>query len=67
MEFNYTYWPDGTKVGKSQLYLTPGIVFGRFPIIDRLRLIVGVGYQFAVAPLNPGFQHNWILSVRTAF
>jgi hypothetical protein len=66
-EANYTYWPDGAKAGKSQLYLTPGIVFGRFPIADRLKLIVGVGYQFAVAPDNPGFDHNWILSVRTAF
>jgi hypothetical protein len=66
-EVNYTYWPDGTRQGKNQVYLTPGIVFGRFPIIDRLKLIFGVGYQFAVAPENPGFQHNWILSVRTAF
>jgi hypothetical protein len=66
-EINYTYWPDGTKTGKNQIYLTPGIVFGRFPIIDRLRLIVGVGYQFAVSPDNPAFDHNWILSVRTAF
>ena len=67
MEVNYTYWPDGKKEGKSQVYLTPGVVFGRFPIIDRLKLIVGVGYQFVIAPENPGFQHNWILSVRTAF
>jgi len=66
-EVNYTYWPDGKKEGKNQVYLTPGIVFGRFPIIDRLKLIVGVGYQFAVTPELPGFQHNWILSVRTAF
>jgi len=66
-EVNYTYWPDGEKQGKNQVYLTPGIVFGRFPIVDRLKLIVGVGYQFAVAPENPGYQHNWILSVRTAF
>ena len=67
LEVNYTYWPDGDKVGKNQVYLTPGIVFGRFPIVDRLKLIVGMGYQFAVAPENPGLQHNWILSVRTAF
>jgi hypothetical protein len=66
-EVNDTYWPDGKKEGKSQVYLTPGIVFGRFPIVDRLKLIVGVGYQFAVSPEIPAFQHNWILSVRTAF
>jgi hypothetical protein len=66
-ELNYTYWPDGARRGKSQLYVTPGIVFGRFPLIDRLRLIVGIGYQLAVAPVNPAFDHNWILSVRTAF
>ena len=67
LEVNYTYWPDGKKEGKSQTYLTPGIVFGRFPIVDRLKLIVGVGYQFAVTPELPAFQHNWILSIRTAF
>ncbi len=29
LEANTTWWPDGTKGGKVQLFLTPGIIFGR--------------------------------------
>lgn len=73
-EFNDTYWFNGERRGKDQLFLTPGIVFGRFPIQGRLKLIVGAGYQFAVSPkltlvpaLTPMYDHQVILTTRLAF
>jgi hypothetical protein len=33
LEFNDTYWFDGTqRAHRNQLFLTPGIVFGRFAL-----------------------------------
>ena len=66
-ETNYTYYPDGSKAGKSQVFLTPGVIFGRFPIADRVKLIVGVGYQFDVSPRMPAYDNNWVLTLRTTF
>ena len=74
LEANATYWADGPRGGKTQVFLTPGLILGRFPLVGRTKLIVGVGYQFAVTPhlttipvLTPTYQHSWILTVRTAF
>jgi hypothetical protein len=72
VEMNRTDWAGGARAGRSQTFVTPGIVFGRFPV-GRVKFIVGVGYQAAVLtsyaknPATPTYNHNWILSVRTAF
>jgi hypothetical protein len=73
-EFNNTYWANGLRGGKNQLFLTPGIVFGRFVVHDRNTLTLGTGYQFAVSPpltkkpvLTPTYNHAWILSARLTF
>jgi hypothetical protein len=72
-EVNTTYWFDGQRGGKTQVFLTPGIVFGRFPI-GPVKLIAGVGYQVAVSPvltlkpaLSPVYNHAWISTFRVAF
>ena len=67
LEMNTTWWPDGTRGGKVQLFLTPGIIFGRFEIHDRVRLILGVGYQVAVTPAEPSYRNNVIFTLRTTF
>ena len=74
-ELNETYWLDGKqRGGKNQLFLTPGIIFGRFVIHDRIKAIVGGGYQVAVTPKyidtteqTPAYNHAWILTARLAF
>jgi hypothetical protein len=73
-EVNYTHWFNGQRSGKDQVFLTPGIIFGRFPIAGRAKAIVGVGYQVAVSPklalvpvLTPMFDHQLILTTRLAF
>lgn len=67
LEFNYTWWPDGSKEGKQQLFVTPGIIFGRFPIHDRVKLIFGVGYQSALTPHTPAYNNNVVFTARTTF
>jgi hypothetical protein len=66
-EANHTWWPDGVRKGKSQLFLTPGIVFGPIPISGRVKFAIGAGYQFAVTPRTPAFNNNVILSFRLYF
>jgi hypothetical protein len=36
VEFNYTYWPNGVHEDEQQLFVSPGLIFGRFPIWKRL-------------------------------
>jgi hypothetical protein len=72
-EINGIRWIGGERAGMNQLALTPGIVFGRFPLGGRAKLSVGIGYQVAVAPatmrepLTPQFRNNFILSTRLSF
>lgn len=65
-EVNYTYWPNGTRDGINQVYLTPGLMLGNFPVWGRLGLTIGAGFQIAVTP-NATFHNNAILSARLPF
>ncbi len=72
-EMNMTHWNDGLRAGKTQIFLTSGMTVGRFPITRNVKVVVGAGYQFAVAPartlspLTPAYQHAWILTARLTF
>jgi hypothetical protein len=66
LEANYTYYPNGEHEGKEQLFLTPGLIFGRFPIWRRLAMSVGLGYQLAVTS-KPTYNNNFLLTVRFPF
>ncbi len=72
-EVNDTYWSGGERTGKNQILLTPGVIVGRFKLGGRLKAILGVGYQHAVAPalikepLTPTYSNAWISSFRVAF
>jgi hypothetical protein len=73
-EINHTLWLNGVRGGKNQVFLTPGIIFGRIPIYHRVKAVIGVGYQFAVTPeqiykpvLTPVYNHAWLLSARIPF
>jgi len=65
-EFNYTYWPDGLREGRSQLYVTGGVLFGRVPLGSRVGLTFGGGYQMAVSS-KPNNDHAFILTARLPF
>jgi hypothetical protein len=72
---NDTYWFDGNeRGGKNQVLLTPGLILGRFVIHDRIKFIIGGGYQVAVSPKyvdtseqTPAYNHAWILTARVTF
>jgi hypothetical protein len=73
-EFNDTYWFDGERGGKDQLFVTPGIIFGPFPMSQRVKLNFGVGYQVAILPtkltlepLTPMFDHSVLFTTRIDF
>jgi hypothetical protein len=66
IEANYTYYPNGEHEGKEQLFLTPGVIFGRFPLWQRLAMSVGLGYQVAVTS-KPTYGNNFILTARLPF
>jgi hypothetical protein len=67
LEVNATWWPGGTKEGKIQSFITPGVIFGRFQIHDRVRLIMGAGYQIAISPISPAYRSNLVVTARTTF
>lgn len=72
-EVNYTHWADGERSGKDQVFLTPGLILGRFKLAEDVNFIVGAGYQFAVTPettkpvLTPTYDNSWILTTRLSF
>jgi hypothetical protein len=72
-EVNWTHWVDGQRDDKDQVFMTPGLVVGRIPLAERLKLTAGLGYQFAVSPhyqpspLLPSYNHAWVFTTRLNF
>jgi hypothetical protein len=73
VEVNWTYYADGQRAGLNQVYLTPGLVVGRFDIGHGLKFTTGLGYQIAVAPayrarpLTPAYANSLIVTTRMNF
>jgi len=66
LELNSTSWSGGTLDGKKEVFVTPGLVVGSFPVAERLHLGLGVGVQIAVSDFHR-YNHRWIASVRLPF
>ena len=66
VEINYTRFMDGPNDGKTQTFITPGILFGRFHLYKRLALTAGGGFQIASTHFHTN-NHNGILTVRFPF
>jgi hypothetical protein len=66
VEFNSTFFEDGKNDGQKQIFVTPGLILGRFHLWRRLGLTVGGGYQIATTRFHTS-NHNGILSVRLPF
>ncbi|HUK01108.1 MAG TPA: hypothetical protein VLW26_02405 [Steroidobacteraceae bacterium] len=66
IEVNYSHFKDGPNDGKDQWALAGGIVFGRFELGHRARLIVGTAYQETVSSFK-SFRHTFLLTGRVAF
>src|SRR6266852_8343344 len=65
IEQNSTFWSGGTLEGKKEVFLTPGVVLGSFPLAERLHLSFGGGVQIAATRFHQ-YNHRWMLAVRFA-
>ena len=65
-EINSTFWKGGTNDGKKQTFLTPVLIFGRFPIHHRVAFVAGAGFQIATTHFNQ-YNHAVIATVRVPF
>jgi hypothetical protein len=65
VEFNSTYYKGGDNDGKTQTFVTPGVV-GRFPMHKRLGLVFGAGMQIATSQFH-GYNHALVLTARLPF
>ena len=70
LEVNTTSYFGGTRDGKTQTFLSPGIIVGRLPIRSveksRLGVTVGAGFQTAVTSFHT-YNHAFSTSVRFVF
>ena len=66
LEQNSTFWVDGPLNGHKQVFLTPGLVLGSFPVTGTIHVGFGVGVQIAVTPFHQ-YNHRWIFSIRFPF
>lgn len=73
LEVNWTHYVNGQRGGLNQVYLTPGLVVGRFALGDDVKVTFGLGYQRAVAPayraspLTPAYDNAWLFTSRLNF
>jgi hypothetical protein len=66
VEINSTFWEGGVNDGKSQVFATPGVVLGRFPIHKRVAIVAGAGFQIATTHFNQ-YNHAFIGTLRVPF
>jgi len=70
LEVNSTSYFGGTRDGKTQVFLSPGIIVGKLPIRSieksRLGVTVGAGFQTAVTSFYT-YNHAFATSVRFVF
>jgi hypothetical protein len=66
LELNSTSWFGGALDGEREVFVTPGLVLGSFPLGERLRLGLGVGAQIAVSQFHR-YNHRLIGSIRLPF
>lgn len=66
LEANTTFYKGGANDGRQQLFLTPGLVAGRFPIHNRVGFTLGAGMQIAATHFHT-HDHALIFSARLPF
>ena len=66
VEINSTFWHGGLLDGKKQTFVTPALMFGRFPIHKRIGFTAGCGFQIATTHYNQ-YNHAFIGTLRLPF
>jgi hypothetical protein len=66
VEVNSIFHETGNKAGAKEVFLTPGLGFGRFRFYRRLHFSSAAGMQIAATHFH-GYNHRWIFSERFSF
>ena len=66
LEVNSTFYKTGTNAGDKQVFLTPGLGFGRVRLRKGFRFSSAVGLQIAVTRFHT-YDHRWMFSERISF
>lgn len=67
IETSYTHWYDGELAGKNQMTVTYGATVGRFEIENRVKAILGVGYQIVQGTQSVNLNHGMLATMRITF
>jgi hypothetical protein len=66
LEVNSTFYKTGPNAGDKQVFLTPGLGFGRVRLRRGLRFSSAAGLQIAVTKFHT-YDHRWMFSERISF
>jgi hypothetical protein len=66
LEVNSTFYETGKNASDKQLFLTPGLGFGRVRLGSKFRFSTAVGIQIAATRFHT-YNHRWIFSERFSF
>ncbi len=66
LEVNSTFYKTGTNGRDKQVFLTPGLGFGRVRLRKGFRFSTAVGLQIAVTKFH-SYDHRWMFSERISF
>ena len=66
LEVNSTFYQTGPHAGEKQVFLTPGLGFGRVHLAGRFRFSSAAGMQIAATRFHT-YNRRWIFSERFSF
>ena len=66
LEVNSTFWMNGSQAGDKQVFLSPGLIAGKFHLWRRLGVTVGGGVQIPVTHFHT-VDRTYLTSVRFPF
>jgi len=66
LEVNSTFYTTGPNAGDKQVFLTPGLGFGRVRLRKGFRFSSAAGLQIAVTKFHT-YDHRWMFSQRVSF
>ena len=66
LEVNSTFYKTGPHAGEQQVFLTPGLGFGRVRLRKGFRFSTAAGLQIAVTRFHT-YDHRWMFSERLSF
>jgi hypothetical protein len=66
LEVNSTFYKTGVNSGNRQVFMTPGLGFGRMRLGKGLRFSSAAGMQIAVTRFHT-YDHRWMFSERISF